>query len=91
LIAKPDAHREAKPERNERAGIADMPYINDGRIVLWHVNHIRLGGHDPNVVTLQNDPLLRRIDQGSGSPRLDPELLHGIHDVGRLLRKCRAQ
>jgi len=91
LVAKPRAHRESDPKRDERAGISDRRFINDGGIVHRHVNDIRLGGYDPNIVTFRNDLLLRRVDQGTGRPRLNPELLNGLHDIGRLLRKRRAQ
>ena len=89
FVAKPDARRVSHAKRDKRSSIAGRGLVDNAGIVFGHIDGIRLGRHYPDVVALHFNLLLRRIDKGPGRARLDAELLNGLHDVGRLLRKRR--
>ena len=91
LVPQPDPDREPHAECEIRAAVAHRGFIDEGGIVLRDVNRVRRRRNDADVVAFQIHLLLRRVNQRAGGLRLGPELLHGFHHIGRLLRKGRAQ
>ena len=89
----PHGHAGAEGEERARAHVAVIRprHEHDLGLVVGHVDHVGLSGHDANHVGLGDDLLLRRVDERAGGASLGAEALHRLHHLGRLFDKRLAE
>src|ERR1017187_5158115 len=71
---RPDREPDAKGDKRARVPIGGIA-VDDVRVVLRRVDHVLLRGYDPDVVALDVDLLLGRVDERARSLGLRPQLL----------------
>jgi hypothetical protein len=82
----PDGKTDSEGQCRPEIGLVGL-HIDNFRIILWYVDHLGFGGHDPNTRFFLHNFLLRSINKVTCSDRLRPQLLDGIHHVSGLVEK----